>query len=79
MKAWTTQFVTLLWASGGFDAIAELHNRELEQLKGQMNNNNREAQLDNSENISAGRAALSGEAGPLRQCRVRGTLQDSLH
>lgn len=58
MKAWTMEFVTSLWASGGFDAIAELHNRELEQLKGQMNN--KEAQLDNSENISAGRAVLFG-------------------
>ena len=63
MKPWTTQFVTSLWASGGFDAIAQLHNRELEQLKGQMNNNSKEAQLDNSENISAGRR------------RVRGNLQ----
>jgi hypothetical protein len=64
MKPWTTEFVTSLWASGGFDAIAQLHNRQLEQLKGQMNNNNsKEAQLDNSESISAGRR------------RVRGNLQ----
>jgi len=55
MKPWTTEFVTSLWASGGFDAIAQLHNRQLEQLKRQMNNNSQEAQLDNSENISAGR------------------------
>jgi hypothetical protein len=78
MKAWTTQFVTFLWASGGFDAIAELHNRELEQLKGQMNNC-KEAQLDNSENISAGRATLFGAAGPDRQRPVRENLQDLLH
>ena len=43
MKPWTTQFVTCLWASGGFDGIAELHNRELgKQLNGQMNNNSEE-------------------------------------
>jgi hypothetical protein len=45
MKPWTTQFVTCLWASGGFDGIAELHNRELgKQLKGQMNNDSEEAE-----------------------------------
>jgi hypothetical protein len=42
MKPWTTEFVTSLWASGGFDGIAELHNRELGQLKGKMNNNGEE-------------------------------------
>jgi hypothetical protein len=36
MKRWTTQFVTAIWASGGFDAIAQLHNRELDQLKGEI-------------------------------------------
>ena len=79
MKAWTTQFVTSLWASGGFDAIAGLHNRELEQLEGQMNNNSKEAQLDNGENMSADRATLSGGADPDRQCRVRENLQGLLH
>ena len=44
MKPWTTEFVTSLWASSGFDGIAELHNRELGQLKGQMNNNGEEAE-----------------------------------
>jgi hypothetical protein len=39
------QFVTSLWASGGFDAIAELHNRELEQLKDQMNNFDKRAEF----------------------------------
>jgi hypothetical protein len=42
MKPWTTEFVTSLWASGGFDGIAELHNRELERLKGKMSNNSEE-------------------------------------
>jgi hypothetical protein len=74
MKAWTTEFVAILWVSGGFHAIAELHNRELEQLKDQMNNNSKEAQLDNSENISARRATLSGGIGPDRQCPARGNL-----
>jgi hypothetical protein len=36
MKRWTPQFVTAIWASGGFNAIAQLHNRELDQLKGEM-------------------------------------------
>jgi hypothetical protein len=62
MKPWTMQFVTSLWASGGFDAIAQLHNRELEQLKGQINNNSKETQPDNSENISAGRTPCSRES-----------------
>jgi len=45
MKPWTMQFVTCLWASGGFDGIAEAHNRELgKQLKGQMNNDSEEAE-----------------------------------
>jgi hypothetical protein len=44
MKPWTTEFVTSLWASGGFDGIAELHNRELGQFKGKMNNNSEEAE-----------------------------------
>ena len=79
MKAWTSQFVTFLWASGGFDAIAGLHNRELEQVKGQMNNNSKEAQLDISENISAGRVPLSAEAGPDRPSRVCENLQGLLH
>jgi len=78
MKAWTTQFVTFLWASGGFDAIAGLHNRELEQLEGQVNSG-KEAQLDNSENISAGRATLSGGADLDRQGRVRENLQGLFH
>jgi hypothetical protein len=79
MKAWTTQFVTSLWASGGFDAIAELHNRELEQLEGQMNNSSKESQLDNGENISADRATLSGGTGPDRQRRVHENPQSLLH
>jgi hypothetical protein len=62
MKPWTMQFVTSLWASGGFDAIAQLHNQELEQLKGQINNNSKKAQLDNSENICAGRTPCSRES-----------------
>ena len=44
MKPWTTGFVTSLWASSGFDGIAELHNRELGQLKGKMNNSSEEAE-----------------------------------
>lgn len=64
MKPWTMEWVTSLWASGGFDAIAKLHNRELEQLKDQMDNSSKKAQLDNSENMPADRAALSGGAGP---------------
>ena len=74
MKPWTTQFVTSLWASGGFDTIAALHNRELEQLKGQMNENRTEAQLDNGENISF-RAIRTDGVGPVRQCRVRENRQ----
>jgi len=65
MKPWTTQFVTCVWASGGFDSIAELHNRELEQLKGQMNNNSEEADHHNSENISADRPAPAAELAGL--------------
>ena len=76
MKVWTTPFVTFLWASGGFEAIAELHNRELEQLKGQMNDSSEEEQVDNSENISAGRVTLLGGTGPDRECRVRENHQD---
>ena len=63
MKPWTTQFVTCLWGSGGFDGIAQLHNRELEQLKRQMNNNSKQAEDDNSENIFADRPALRGGLG----------------
>ena len=44
MKPWTTEFVTALWASSGFAGIAELHNRELGQLQGRMNNNSEEAE-----------------------------------
>ena len=63
MKPWTTQFVTRLWANGGFEGIAQLHNRESEQLKRQMNNNGNQAKDDNSENISADRHALRGGLG----------------
>jgi hypothetical protein len=44
MKQWTAEFVTSLWASGGFDGIAELHNRKLGQLKRKMNDNREEAE-----------------------------------
>ena len=66
MKPWTKEFVTSLWASGGFDGIAELHNRELAQLKGKMNNNSEEAEHHNRENISADRRApsLGVKGGP---------------
>ena len=48
----------------GVDAIAKLHNRELEQVKDQMNKSSKKAQLDNSKNMPADRADLSGGAGP---------------
>jgi hypothetical protein len=44
MKPWTTEFVTSLWASGGFDGIAELDNRKLAQLKGRMTNDSEEGE-----------------------------------
>ena len=31
-KHWTREFVAALWHNGGFESIAELHNRQLEQL-----------------------------------------------
>jgi len=30
-KHWTREFVAPLWHNGGFESIAELHNRQLEQ------------------------------------------------
>ena len=36
-KDWTREFVAALWHNGGFESIAELHNRQLvEQLAFQM-------------------------------------------
>jgi hypothetical protein len=35
-KHWTREFVAALWHNGGFESIAELHNRQLEQLAFQM-------------------------------------------
>jgi hypothetical protein len=34
MKQWTMEFVAYLWASGGFQAIADAHNRETEGMDG---------------------------------------------
>jgi hypothetical protein len=31
-KHWTREFVAALWHNGGFESIAELHNRQLEHL-----------------------------------------------
>src|SRR5262249_11710202 len=31
-KDWTREFVAALWQNGGFESIAELHNRQLEHL-----------------------------------------------
>jgi hypothetical protein len=31
-KHWTREFVAALWHNGGFESIAELHNRQLEQM-----------------------------------------------
>jgi len=34
MKEWTMEFVAYLWTSGGFQAIADAHNRETEWMDG---------------------------------------------
>jgi hypothetical protein len=35
-KHWTREFVAALWHNGGFESIADLHNRQLEQPAFQM-------------------------------------------